>query len=103
MMLLLYVKDSHAENITNISVDTVGTGIMGKLGNKVSISGRKLARFEGCRAWEIAFVTIQRSSFVSLPARNVQFVWNSVKFEALTLKKCFPRLSTKFVFFEAAF
>ena len=32
MMLLLYTRQELQHHLTNISVDTVGTGIMGKLG-----------------------------------------------------------------------
>ena len=36
MLLLVYCKKEHLDQVHNIGVDTVGTGIMGKLGNKVS-------------------------------------------------------------------
>jgi len=34
MMLLIWTREEHVEYVTNISADTVGNGIMGKLGNK---------------------------------------------------------------------
>ena len=40
MMLIVYVKTAHLEHVSNVSVDTVGTGIMGKLGNKGGVSIR---------------------------------------------------------------
>lgn len=38
MMLIVYSQDSHLSFIKNITVDTVGTGIMGKLGNKGGVA-----------------------------------------------------------------
>lgn len=40
MMLLVYTKVEHQEFVHNVSVDTVGTGIMGKLGNKGGVGIR---------------------------------------------------------------
>ena len=51
MMLLLYSKEEHQQFISNVSVDTVGTGIMGKLGNKGGVGIR--LRFH---ATELCFV-----------------------------------------------
>lgn len=34
MLLLVYTREEHVAHVSNISVDTVGTGIMGQLGNK---------------------------------------------------------------------
>ena len=40
MMLLVYSREELQPQLTNISVDTVGTGIMGKLGNKGGVGVR---------------------------------------------------------------
>ena len=39
-MLLVYTREELQSQLTNISVDTVGTGIMGKLGNKGGVGVR---------------------------------------------------------------
>ena len=38
MMLLLYTRQELQQHLSNISIDTVGTGIMGKLGKTFSLS-----------------------------------------------------------------
>ncbi|KAJ8405093.1 hypothetical protein AAFF_G00330140 [Aldrovandia affinis] len=40
IMLLFYVKREHAEHISEMEVDTVGTGIMGRMGNKGAVAVR---------------------------------------------------------------
>jgi len=40
MLLVIYSRNEHFEQISNVSVDTVGTGIMGKLGNKGGVGTR---------------------------------------------------------------
>ena len=39
-MLIVYVKESHVKYISNVTADTVGTGIMGMLGNKGGVAVR---------------------------------------------------------------
>ena len=45
MMLIVYVKDTHAKYITRVTSETVGTGIMGMLGNKGGVSIRYVLEF----------------------------------------------------------
>lgn len=40
IMLLFYVKKEHAEHISEVETDTVGTGIMGRMGNKGAVAIR---------------------------------------------------------------
>jgi phosphatidylinositol-bisphosphatase len=40
MMMIVYVKDCHVKHISNVAAETVGTGIMGMLGNKGGVAIR---------------------------------------------------------------
>lgn len=40
IMLLFYVKAEHAPNISEVEAETVGTGVMGRMGNKGAVSIR---------------------------------------------------------------
>jgi len=59
MLLLVYCKKEHLDQVHNIGVDTVGTGIMGKLGNKGGVSCR--LRFH---ATDICFVNSHLAAHV---------------------------------------
>ena len=63
MMLLVYTKQEHEQFITNVAVDTVGTGIMGKLGNKATVTCH-LARLLNRHGISTFSITIQEFLFI---------------------------------------
>jgi len=69
MLLIVYAKPELEDHVTNISVDTVGTGIMGKLGNKGGVTTR--LRFH---ASDICFVNSHLAAHVEeLERRNQDY------------------------------
>lgn len=69
MLLIVYAKPELMDDVTNISVDTVGTGIMGKLGNKGGVTTR--LRFH---ASDICFVNSHLAAHVEeLERRNQDY------------------------------
>ena len=64
MMLLVYTKQEHEQFITNVAVDTVGTGIMGKLGNKATVTCHLPSHWDVNQTWHIHIQNYQSGVFI---------------------------------------